>query len=143
MSPIGQMLQPGQEGKKVILGTRKVQFSSGRGQKQQFWLLTHFFGYLQHLLWEQPARAHKASSTSKFFAGCSYQHLELRAVSVRANPKTEGREIWRQKVIAETPNTFTCWQLSSEVRALPQAPAISPGFATNNEETQHRVAKHT
>lgn len=60
-----------------------------------------------------------------------------------ANSKPEGRKIWRQKVIAETPNAFTCWQLSSEVRALPQSPDTSPGFATNSEETQHRVAKHT
>ena len=62
--------------------------------------------YLQHLLWVQPARACRVSSTSKSFAGHSHQHLELRAVSMRGNRKPEGREMWRQKVIAATSNAF-------------------------------------
>lgn len=57
--------------------------------------------------------------------------------------QTRREENLEAEGIAETPNAFTCWQLSSEVRALPQSPDTSPSFATNSEETQHRVAKHT
>lgn len=140
VSPVGQMLQPGQEGDSGHKGSSVLLWG---GTEAVIWLFTHFFRYLQHLLWGKPTRAQKASSISKTFAGCSHQHLERRAVSMTASSKPEGREIWRQKVIAETPTAFTCWQLSSEVRALPQPPATSPGCATNSEETQHRAAKHT
>lgn len=134
------MLQPGQGGDSGHKGSSVLLWW---GTEAVILVAHNSFRYLQHLLWKQPARAHKASSTSKSFAGCSHQTLELRAVSMRPNTKPEGREIWRQKVIAETPSAFTCWQPSSEVRALPQPPATSSGFAMNSEETQHRAAKHT